>query len=249
MTTTKLICQECQRENEAERIFCHGCGARLDRSALATQKTTAENPQDAHQRIRRMFDPHRGRLRRAFFSFCKLLLAACATAAVLQVALPLDVPAPVKSIGVPPQINFDLENAELYHRPAELRYNSEQATAYLGYALKSKQKALDKPLLDFNRALVKFGEGTCTITVERSVFGYALHQRATFAVNVVEGKINAANKGAWIGRLPVHPVIMRYGDIIFADVWSALDRERKLIAKMGAIEFHEDSVVLTAPPQ
>jgi hypothetical protein len=247
--TTTLVCQECQKENEAERIFCHTCGTRLDRTALATRKSVTEKPEDAHQRIRRMFDPHRGNLRRTFFKFSKVLLAAFATAAVLQIVLPQDVPAPTKTVGVPPQINFDLENAELYHRPAELHYSSEQVTEYLNSALKSKQKNLDKPLLDFKRALVKFDEGTCTLTVERSLFGYPLHQRATFAVNLVEGKINATNKGAWIGRLPVHPIIMRYGDIIFADVWSALDRERKLIAKMGGIEFHDNSVVLTGPPQ
>jgi hypothetical protein len=247
--TTKLVCQECQRENESERIFCHACGARLDRTSLATKKNVTEKAEDAHQRVRRMFDPHRGQLRRTFFKFCKMLLAACATAVILQVALPLDLPAPVQSVGVPPQINFDLENVELYHRPAELRYSDDQATAYLAYALKSKQKALDEPLLDFKRALVKFEEGKCTITVERLLFGYPLHQRATFAVSAAGGKINVTNKGGWIGRLPVHPVLMNYGNIIFADVWSALDRERKLIAKTGGIEFHDGNVVLTAPPQ
>lgn len=247
--TTSLVCQECQKENEAERIFCHGCGARLDRSSLSIRRTATEDPKEAHQRVRRMFDPHRGELRRTFFKLCKILLAACATAVILQVALPLDLPAPIQSVGMPQQINFDLEKAELYHRPAELRYSDEQATAYLAYTLKSKQKALDELLLDFKRAVVKFGEGTCTITVERSLFGYPLDQRAIFAVNLVEGKMNATNKGGWIGRLPVHPMIMRYGNIIFADVWSALDRERKLIPKMGGIEFHDGNVVLTAPPQ
>ena len=32
---TKLICPECQHENEPERMYCHSCGARLDRSKLA----------------------------------------------------------------------------------------------------------------------------------------------------------------------------------------------------------------------
>jgi hypothetical protein len=63
------------------------------------------------------------------------------------------------------------------------------------------------------------------------------------------GKITASNKGGWIGRLSIHPAIMRYGDILFADVWSALNRERKLVAQMGGIELHDGSVILTAPPQ
>ena len=245
--TATLVCQECQKENEAERIFCHACGTRLDRTALATKKSVNEKPEDAHQRIQRMFDPHRGRLRRTFFKFSKVLLAAFATAAVLQIVLPQDLPSAKKEIGMPPQINFDLENAELYHRPAQLHYTSEQATEYLGSALKMKQKDLDKPLLDFKRALVKFDEGSCTLTVERSLFGYPLHQRAAFSVNIVEGKIKATNKGAWIGRLPIHPIFMEYGSVIFADVLSALDREKKLVAKMGGIEFHDNAVVLASP--
>jgi hypothetical protein len=40
---------------------------------------------------------------------------------------------------------------------------------------------------------------------------------------------------------------MRFGDIIFADLWSALERERKLLGKMGAVSFHDDGVTITAP--
>jgi hypothetical protein len=31
---TKLACTECQHQNEVQRIYCHNCGAKLDRSAL-----------------------------------------------------------------------------------------------------------------------------------------------------------------------------------------------------------------------
>jgi hypothetical protein len=61
------------------------------------------------------------------------------------------------------------------------------------------------------------------------------------------GKIAATNVGGWIGRLPIHPAIMRFGDIIFADLWSALERERKLIAKMGAVSFHDGGITITPP--
>ena len=35
---TKLICPDCQHENELERIYCHNCGARLDRTGLIKEK-------------------------------------------------------------------------------------------------------------------------------------------------------------------------------------------------------------------
>jgi hypothetical protein len=41
--------------------------------------------------------------------------------------------------------------------------------------------------------------------------------------------------------------MMKFADIIFADLWSALDRERKLLTKMGSVAFHDGSVTITPP--
>jgi hypothetical protein len=241
---TKLVCSECQRENEPERIFCHSCGARLDRSGLVRKEAAPEKPEQTRQRVERLFDPHRGRWRRTFFAFCKLILAAFVTAVLVEMVLPLELPSSPARLELPPQINFELENALLYHR--QLRYSQEQVNAYLAYTLKSKQSSLDKPLLTFKRALVSFGDGTCAITVERSLYSYSIYQRAIYKVNLVDGKIVASSEGGSIGRLPIPPAIMRYAQITFDDLWSALARERKLVAQMGTIQFQQGSVVLSA---
>jgi len=60
-------------------------------------------------------------------------------------------------------------------------------------------------------------------------------------------KISAVNIGDWIGRLPIHPALMKYADVISADVWSALDRERRLLSKMGSVTVHDGSVTITSP--
>lgn len=245
---TKLVCPECQRENEPERIYCHNCGARLDRSAVADSKVPPpEDAKQTHQRVQKMFDPNRGRSKLNFFFVCKLILGACAAAAVIQMILPPDIPEVRKEIGLAPQINFDLENATVYHRPPQIQYTQDIVNNYLDYTLKRK-KSLSKPLLDFKRAVVEFGEGNCAITVERSFFGYSLYSRTAYRVAVGDGKIGASSLGGAIGRLPIHPKIMQFADIIFADIWSALERERKLVAQMRGIEFHTGSVVITSPP-
>jgi hypothetical protein len=245
---TKLICPECGRENEAERIYCHDCGARLDRSALAAgAKPAQEEAKQTQRRLRRMLNPQRAKIKQRFFTVCKLILGACATAALIEMISPPEVASPAKTVVLPPQINFDLENASLYHRPPQLQYTQEQVNAYLSYSLRNKQNVLNKPLLDFKRAVVGFGEGTCSITVERSLFGYSLYHRLSYRVDLRDGKISASNNGGWIGRLPLYPQIMRFADIMFADLWSALDRERKLVTKMGGIEFHNGNVILTSP--
>lgn len=64
-TAPKLLCPECQRENESERVYCHDCGARLDRSAVAPTK---EPPKDTHKRLKKFFDPQRARIRYFFLN-------------------------------------------------------------------------------------------------------------------------------------------------------------------------------------
>jgi ribosomal protein L40E len=244
---TKLVCPECGHENEPERIYCHRCGARLDRSATASRTSSQKELKETQRRVQKMLNPRGATFRPLFFMLCKLVIGACVAAAVIQMLLPPDVLPAVKD-AVPRQINFDLENAIVSHRPAQLQYTDEEVNAYLAYALKSKQSALNKSRLIFKRAIVGFDEGTVIVTAERSLFGYSLYSGSAYAVDAGEGKIVFSNKGGSIGRLQFRPEIMQFMDIIFADLWSALQREQTLVAKMGAIEFHEKKVLLSAPP-
>jgi hypothetical protein len=242
-TTKKLTCTECQHENEAERIYCHNCGERLDRSAVAAHKKSHDS-EEALRHLQKMMGPP-SQVRRNFFAASKLILGAAVVAAVVEIALPPELPAPTKT--APQQIDLDLENLASYQKPGPLEYSQEQINAYLVYRLTGKKKALDKPFLTFVRATASFREGECRIGLERSLFGYSLFSRASYRVDASGGKFAATNTGGWIGRLPVHPAIMQIGDIIFADLWSALERERKLIGKMGAVSFHDGGITITAP--
>jgi hypothetical protein len=241
---TKVICAECGHENELERTYCHRCGARLEGS-VASRRPEQKSLEETQRHVRKLVKPQKAKLRPLFFLFSKLILSACVAAAIIQMILPPEVLPAAK--GEPPQINLDLENAIFSHRPTQVQYTEDQANAYLAYALKGKQAVLNKPLLAFKRAMLEFGESTVTITAERSLFGYSLYTRSAYAVQVAEGKIVVSNKGGGIGRLPFPPVIMQALDIVFADLWSALLRERKLIAKMSGIEFHDKKVLLSAP--
>ena len=240
----KLVCPECRRENEAERIYCHDCGARLDRTALAKMAPKGEDAKETQKRLRTMLDPQRAKIRHLFFKTSKVILGALATAAIIQMILPPDMPPRPKTGDFPPQITLDMENALLNHSAAPLQYTEAQVNAYLGSALKSKQTALSK-LLQFERAIVKFDENVCAITAERSLFGFSLFTTTSSKVSLQNGTLSTTNNGGSIGRLPVHPMLMKYADPLFSDLWTALDRERKAISKMGAIEFRPQAVVLT----
>ena len=240
-TTTKLICAECRHENEAERIFCHNCGERLDRSPVAAH-TNVEDPREAHRRLRKMLQGP-SQTRRNFFVACKLILGAAATAGLLQMILPPDFPAPAKA-SLPVQLDLELEKASSH--PAVLELSQQDVNAYLMSRLSSKKKVLTKPFLDWERAAVVFKDGFCVVGWERSIFGYPIYSQAAYRVDINAGKIVATNNGAWIGRLPVHPALMPYANVVFADLWSALDRERKLVSKMQSVEFHDGTVTFTS---
>jgi hypothetical protein len=247
--TPKVVCQECRHENEAERIYCHNCGARLDRSSLATVKTPKDETKETQQRLKRMLDPRRAKARQTFFKVSKVILGAFALAAVIQMLLPPDgVPPKAKSSLLAPQINLDLETAATQHRPPELRYSDDQVNEYLTYALRSKQAALSSGL-QFERAIVVFDEGVARMTMERSAFGFSVFTTTAYSAVFSNGNIIATNKGGAIGRLPIHPELMKYADFLFARLWTALDHDRKAIAKMGSIEFHPKLVVLTPRTQ
>src|ERR1051326_4014970 len=166
MTTTetapakKVTCTECRHENEAERIYCHNCGERLDRSAVLARKKSQE-PGDERRRLQKMMEGP-SKARQNFFAVGKLALAAAVLAALVEMALPPDVPAPTKI--TPPQIDLDLENAA--SKAVALEYSQEQVNAYLAYRLAGKKTALNEPLLTFVSATASFGDGTCTIAME-----------------------------------------------------------------------------------
>lgn len=242
-----LICPECRRENEPERIYCHDCGARLDRTALAKAPPKGEDVKDTQRRLKNMLDPRRAKMRLVFFKVSKVLLGALALAALVQMILPPDVPPRPKTGDFPPQINLDLENAAMNHAAAPLQYTEAQVNAYLGSALKSKQAALSK-LLQFERAVVALEENGGRITAERSLFGFSVFTTTSGKVNLQDGKLTASNTGGSIGRLPIHPLLMKYSAPLFSDLWAALDRERKAVAKMGSMELRPQAVVLTPKP-
>jgi hypothetical protein len=243
----KLICPECRRENEAERIYCHDCGARLDRTSLAKIAPKGEDAKETQRRLRTMLDPQRAKMRLMFFKISKLVLGAFAAAAIIQMIIPPDAPPRQKSGEFPPQINLDLENAAMNQSAPPLQYTEAQVNAYLGSALRSKQAALSK-MLQFERAFVSFDENVCRVTAQRSLFGLSVFTTTSSNVTLENGTLKASNNGGKIGRLRIHPMLMKYADPLFADLWAALDRERKAVAKMNAIEFHPQLVVLIPKP-
>ncbi len=239
-----VTCIECRHENELERIYCHNCGARLERRPLTN--TVAKEEEDTQKRVKRMFDPNRDKLRLLFFRISKLVLGSCLAAALILMATPPEIPTPPKGVlSVAPAINFDLEHAFQRHQPVQLKYTDTDLNGFLSSNLKSKKKQLDEPLLEFKRVVVGLQEGSCAVTMERALFGYSLFTTLDFAPQNAGGQAGLTVKGGGIGRLPIHPQVAKYMNYLFGDLWHVLERERKLAGKLSGVEFHDKAVVLT----
>jgi hypothetical protein len=243
----RLVCPDCRRENEPERIYCHDCGARLDHSTLPPKAGSAETQEDLHKRVSEMFDRRRGRTRALVLKCVKVFLAAGVAAAVVLMLLPPANLPPVRKSGtLPPQISLELEGMTQYRKPPQLRYSEEQINAYLAYVLEKKKKGLDHILLHFERAVVAFHPDSGEITVGRSIFGYPIYTSGAFAVQLQNSKLSAAPASGAIGRLPIHPALMRYAHFLFADVAGAMERERKLITRVGSLQIGDKEIAFAA---
>ena len=157
-----------------------------------------------------------------------------------------DVPPAVKTETLPPQINLNLETLTESRQPQTMQFSEEDVNAYLGNVMKHKKEKLKHPLLDFERAILGFSEGNCRMTMERSIFGYSIFTSGDYDVQVQGGKVKTSPKSGAIGRMPIDPNVMPYAGFLFSDVVAAMDREHKLLNKVGSIQMHDKEIAVTS---
>ena len=243
-TSTKLLCPECQHENEAERVYCHDCGSRLDRSKVRIKK---EPIQDTHKRVKRMFDPTRAKIKAIARSMVRLLFGAGLVALLLDMVLPSELPT-VKKDALISGLRFDLETMATKHQPPQMEVTEDQANGFMAAAVKSKHASLDKTMLEFKRALVTLHEGRCDFTFERAFMGYwSIYMTCFYQPESKDGHLSARIIGGRIGRLPIHPKLAQKMGPLFSDILGTIDNDLKHVSKLRSVEVHNKRAVLMAP--
>lgn len=245
--TTTLLCRQCNFENEPERVYCHNCGAKLDRSLLPAEATRREDPVVVQQRLRKMTNPRRGAGKRVLKNLIAALLVAALLAFVFQAGRPPD--------GVPnlsqdavygaPMIYDDMDAALETGGAHRLAYTADQVNAFLQYSVRGKEQSYLGIPVKFERMFVHFSEGTCRVFIQESLFGYSLFANAAYTVQIQGGKIVSKNTGGGLGRVAL-PVYGGKGiGLIFGPVWAVTDRDQKMVARMSSIAFHKDTVEMS----
>lgn len=242
MATTTLVCKQCNFENEPERVYCHNCGAKLDRSLLPPEATKRTDPVLVQERVRKMVSPRRGGgLRWLRSLFLSLLIAAVLGLVVVMLRPPDDIPEISKDAAMTaPTITDDMEGLVAQPSAGRLVYYEEQVNAFLQSTIRGKPNTSSGVTpLKFERAYVHFEEGVVRVTYVQSIFGLPLYATTADTVSIQNGQIVAQPVAGSLGRVKIPAKIMPVLGNLFAPLWKVLDRDKNLVARMESIAFHK----------
>ncbi len=241
--TANLPCEQCGYLNEPERVYCHNCGAKLDRSLLPkVEEKKQEGPEKARKRIEKMTNPQSGVVKREIFMIFKTAFWGAVVAVLILIFRPPDdVPDPKKP-GTGRLVSSDMMEALESPAPRQLSFTEDEVNEYLKRAFKAKDSAI--PGVEFSRAFVNLSPGVMKFSVENSVWGYPVYSNVQYTLEVKDGKFTATVAGGGLGRLQIDPQIMKYGDFLFQSVWTALDREHKQMEKMASVKIEDKHIDL-----
>lgn len=247
-----LVCSQCGHTNEIQRIYCHNCGVKLDRSVLPPEKTFEETQEEVQKRVQRMVKPKRGFWVGAWKTALECVASAVLVAAGIQICrTPDEVPPPPPKgeMVEKPMISLRLNQAMMEPTIQEVRIGEAMANDYLRATLKP-QKASFYDEFKFLRLLVRFKEGACQFTSVQSAWDFPFYFRASYRLQIVDNKVVAICDSGSLGRLPVHPLIMRYADLVLQPLcWDRLSSECKLIDQLQAIRVLEKEIDLVTKPR
>ena len=242
---TALICSDCQYENEQERVYCHNCGARLDRSGVVRKENTAESARETQKRLKRLFDPAGARTKSTLMKAARVIFGALCCAALILVLLPRELPPEPKNYDFGPMIGMDLVSANSGQNGAPLVYTEQDVNSYLASLVRRKGTRGTTGWFALQRVVVQFEEDQCTLSVQRKILGQvSICPSTSYRVRLESGKIIAEPTRAFVGQMPIHPALLKAGNPLLQSTWAALTRERTSVAKLSRIEFHAQSVRL-----
>lgn len=244
-TGPTLTCSQCSFANEAERVYCHNCGAKLDRSLLPkAEEADKESIDKTRRRVQKMTNPGGMKVMNEVKTLGKVVWSSALVALLVGfVREPEGLP-PAKTDDLSLRmIGSELAEAADSPQPRTLIFTEAEANSYLRTSLKSKGAALI-PGAKFERAFVKFERENVTAGLVQSLFGFPLHTGARYHIGVKDGKFFADSMGGSFGRIAIHPALMKYATAAFQPLWTALKREKDQVAAMQNVVVDKERIGL-----
>jgi hypothetical protein len=247
----KLVCAQCKHENEVERVYCHNCGEKLDRSLLPQldESQSAEEMAKAGRKVKKMMNPNRFAWVRSIKTFVMIeIFAAVVAAGFLAIQAPENVP-PLKTDRFPDLEVGDVWKGMMNTRPAV-------AVAFkefdLNYYLRKAVKGTEGPLgIKFERAFVRLEPGLVTLSTQRNAWGLPIYNSATFKPALAGVKWSADAQGFAIGRLTIPASFAKLVklDTVTLDALSKVfEKEIQQLDRIAAIEPAENVISFRTKP-
>jgi hypothetical protein len=243
--TLTLTCKQCRYVNEPERVYCHNCGSKLDRSVLPKEEEVRrESPEKAQRRIKKMTNPGANPVLREGKSFVKTIALAIVAAGLIQmVREPADTP-PEKGELTTRFVSSELMDLVNFPQPRAIAFSG----ADLNAALKQMAKpGKDAVVAKFDRAYVNLYPGQARLSMQQSFWGFPLHAGIGFQPEFKNGEFKPTIVSGNIGRLPVHPELMSYVSYAFPPfrkLQKGAKRDLEYLQKMQLIRVEKDRIIL-----
>ncbi len=248
----KLTCTACQHENEVERVYCHNCGEKLDRSLLPKidiTKPSEDKAKNARQ-VKKMMNPNRFNWKANLKTFVLMeVFAALVAAGYLITQTPIFVQ-PLAKDKLPQNEVGDMWSEMLRQRPVvALTFSEFDVNYYLAKVVKGNAGSMG---IKFERAFAHFEPGTVTVAVQRNVWGLSLYNTAAFHP-VPDGlKWTARMDRFAIGRLTIPTGLAKLLGLDSATLGAFSQVFKKDIEQLGRLEKvapGEGSISFTTRPQ
>lgn len=244
--TRRLICTSCQHENEVERVYCHNCGEKLDRSLLPKVDLTkpSEEKTKAAKKVKKLMDSNRLNWWMTLKTFLLVeFLAVLVAAGYLIVQTPAFV-VPLNRDKLPELEVGDLWSELLKQNvAANITFKENDVNYYLSKVVKGGAGSMGK----FERAMAHLEKDLITLAVQRSVLGLTICHTTAFTPAHDGLKWKADIKRVAIGRLTVPTGIAKMLNLdattlgafsqVFEKDIQRLDRLEKIEVADGNITF------------
>ncbi|MFQ3578389.1 MAG: hypothetical protein SNJ52_05195 [Verrucomicrobiia bacterium] len=259
-----IRCHACGHENELQRVYCHNCGQKLDRSKIQQPKESKLR-EEAKRQVQKTLKPPYPYFRRIVLPVLQTLILAAITACLINMFTPGRMPeAPSDQERMnPPQIPLFLEQIISSPTGGRVTFTDKQLTAWLATQVRSNVASGLGYTIELDRVALECFPGIVRVYLSRKVTagtggkqGRSSDNETSFPIVVAgdyqvslndkDQTLSAKCLGIRVGRLWIPALIAQPSQaFLFADLGKVFQRDRKLLEKLHGIEVEKNRVTLS----
>ena len=246
---SNLVCKECGHVNEAERVYCHGCGAKLDRTViLAEQEKLTVSREQRQREVKRLMTPRGGSMFKEVGMLFKVVAWAVLAAVVIQIVRPPDDIPPLPKKGELfnlPQLGTDLERLAAAPAGQGFVFSEADINAFLLKKPFRKIPSWFTDIVPLRRSFVNLDNGQARLTIQADLAGYPLYAGITAQPkNDPKTGLSVSWVSLNLGRLELPALVAQPASVAVPTLMDSVKRERQLLGQLGSAEITKGRVIL-----